>query len=74
MALVGLLYLPSRRRRRWITLALLLFATLGAFASLTACGGGFGFDAGTSATSYTITVTGTSGDDQQTTTVQLTVE
>ena len=33
--------LPGRRRRRWITSALLLLASLGAFTALTACGGGF---------------------------------
>jgi hypothetical protein len=63
---------PGRRRRRWITLALLLFASLGAFTALTACGGGFGYTPPPQ--SYSITVTGTSGTEVQTTTVQLTVQ
>jgi ABC-type glycerol-3-phosphate transport system substrate-binding protein len=53
-------------------MALLLIASLGAFTGLTACGGGFGLTAAPQ--SYTITVTGTSGTEVQTTTVQLTVE
>ena len=72
LALVSLLFLPGKRRRRWITLALLLFASLGAFTALTACGGGFTLKQ--PAQIYTITVTGTSGTDVQTTTVQLTVQ
>jgi hypothetical protein len=50
----------------------LAVASLGAFAALTACGGGFGLTG--PAQTYTVTVTGTSGAEQQTTTVQLTVE
>jgi len=72
LALIGLFFLPGKRRRRWITLALLLFASLGAFTALTACGGGFDMTA--PAATYTITVTGTSGATQQTATVQLTVQ
>jgi hypothetical protein len=72
LALIGFFFLPGKRRRRWITLAVLLFASLGAFSALTACGGGFGMTAG--ATSYNITVTGSSGSVQQSTTVQLTVQ
>jgi hypothetical protein len=72
LALIGIFFLPGKRRRSWITLAVLMLTLLGAFTALTACGGGFGM--GTSATSYTITVTGTSGSVQQSTTVQLTVE
>jgi ABC-type glycerol-3-phosphate transport system substrate-binding protein len=53
-------------------MALLLIASLGAFTVLTSCGGGFGLTAPPQ--SYTITVTGTSGTEVQTTTVQLTVE
>ena len=68
-ALIGLCLVPGKHRRRWITLALLLFASLGAF---TACGGGFGYTPPPQ--SYSITVTGTSGTEVQTTTVQLTVE
>ena len=53
-------------------MALLLIASLGAFTALTACGGGFALSP--PAQNYTITVTGTSGADVQTTTVQLTVQ
>ena len=72
LAIIGLLFLPGKQRRRWITLALLLFALFGLFTALTACGGGFALTQ--PAQSYTITVTGTSGTDVQTTTVQLTVQ
>jgi len=72
LALVSLLFLPGKRRRRWITLALLLFASLGAFSALTACGGGFSLKQ--QSQSYTVTITGTSGTDVQSTTVQLTVQ
>jgi hypothetical protein len=72
LALIGLCLVPGKRRRRWITMALLLIASLGALTGLTACGGGFAILAPPQ--SYTITVTGTSGTDVQTTTVQLTVQ
>jgi hypothetical protein len=72
LTLIGLCLVPGKRRRRWITLALLLVASLGALTGLTACGGGFAFIAPSQ--SYTITVTGTSGSEVQTTTVQLTVQ
>ncbi len=74
LAFIGFFFLPGKRRRRWITLAILLIASLGAFTALSACGGGFGMTAVTPATNYNITITGTSGAVQQTTTVQLTVE
>jgi hypothetical protein len=72
LALIGLFFLPDKRRRRWIALALLLLGSLGAFTALTACGGGFSMTAPVA--NYTITVTGTGGAIQQSTTVQLTVE
>jgi hypothetical protein len=53
-------------------MAVLLIASLGAFTALTACGGGFALVSPSQ--SYTITVTGTSGTDVQTTAVQLTVQ
>jgi hypothetical protein len=71
MPLFGLLFGVRRLRRRWVTLAVLLFASLGALTALTGCGGGFGLK---TSTNYSITVTGTSGAIQQTTTVQLTVQ
>jgi hypothetical protein len=73
LGFLGLFFLPGKRRRRWITLGALLFASLGALTALSGCGGGFaGF--GHTSESYIITVTGTSGAIQQTTTVQLTVQ
>jgi len=73
LGLVGLFFVPGKRRRRWITLGVLMIASLSALAALSGCGGGFALTGNTS-TSYTITVTGTSGADVQTTTVQLTVK
>jgi hypothetical protein len=52
-------------------LAVLILASLGAALTLSGCGGGFGINSGTA---YNITITGTSGQTQQTTTVQLTVK
>lgn len=65
---------PWEKAQTLISLALLLFASLATFTALTACGGGFGMNAASAPTSYSITVTGTSGSIQQTTTVQLTVQ
>jgi hypothetical protein len=66
---------PGKKRRRWITLAVLAIASLGALSAFTACGGGFGLVVPQSkAATYTLTITGTSGSVQQSTTVQLTVE
>ena len=70
---IGLFFVPGKRRRRWITLGVLMIASLGALTVLSGCGGGFALT-GNTHTSYTITVTGTSGADVQTTTVQLTVQ
>ena len=72
LPLLGLL-LTNRKRRRWFALVVLLFASLGAVTTFSGCGGGFGFAASTSQ-NYSITVTGTSGTEQQTTTIQLTVQ
>jgi sugar lactone lactonase YvrE len=71
LALIGILFLPRRRARHWLALGILMLASLGAL-TLSGCGGGF--YSGSASHSYTITVTGTSGTDVQTTTVQLTVE
>jgi uncharacterized repeat protein (TIGR01451 family) len=71
LPLLGLLFGVRKLRRRWVTLAVLLIASLGALTALTGCGGGFGL---ITSTSYSVTVTGTSGAIQQTTTVQLTVQ
>ncbi len=75
LAAIGIFFLPGKKRRRWITLAVLAIASLGAFSALTACGGGFGLVVPESrAGTYTLIITGTSGSVQQSTTVQLTVE
>jgi hypothetical protein len=75
LAVIGIFFLPGKKRRRWTTLAVLAVASLGAFSALTACGGGFGLVVPESgAGTYTLTITGTSGSVQQSTTVQLTVQ
>ena len=71
MGLIGLCFLPDKRRRRCVALTLLLFASLGALMALSGCGGGFAIPEGQT---YTITVIGTSGTIQQATTVKLTVQ
>ncbi|HEX4319689.1 MAG TPA: choice-of-anchor D domain-containing protein [Acidobacteriaceae bacterium] len=71
LSLVGLFFAARRFRRRWVTLAILLFASLGAVATLSGCGGGFGLKTGTN---YTVTINANSGETQQSTTVQLTVQ
>jgi redox-regulated HSP33 family molecular chaperone len=72
LPLFGLLFASRKRRLRWITLAVLLFASLGAVTALTGCGGGY--ELPNTSKSFNITVTGTSGAVLQTTTVQLTVQ
>jgi len=78
LAFVGLLFLPGKRRRRWITAAVLVCVSLTAFTALTGCGGGFALNQQSKSQSqsqtYTVTVTATSGSVQQSTTVQLTVQ
>jgi RHS repeat-associated protein len=65
LALVGLLFVATRKRRRLALLSVLLLASLAGIASLTGCGS-------TPKTApYTVTVTGTSGTQIQTTTVTL---
>jgi hypothetical protein len=73
LALIGLFFVPGKRRRRWITMGILLIASLGALTALSGCGGGFALP-GSAAQSYIITVAGDSGAEHQTTTVQLTVQ
>jgi hypothetical protein len=72
LAAVGLFFIPGKRRRRWMTLGVLLLASLGTLTALSGCGGGFSFIQ--PAQTYTLTITGTSGSDTHSTTVQLTVE
>jgi len=74
-ALALLILLPFRRWRKvWSGRLMLLLAglaSLGAAAALTGCGGGFALKV---SQSYTLTITGTSGADTHSTTVQLTVQ
>jgi hypothetical protein len=63
---------PRKARRRWLTLGLLLLVSLGAIPALSGCSGGFNLIPPPKI--YTVTITGTIGTVQQTTTVQLTVE
>jgi sugar lactone lactonase YvrE len=72
LAAVGLFFVPGKRRRRWITLGALLLASLGTLTALSGCGGGFSFVQPSQ--TYTLTITGASGDDTHSTTVQLTVQ
>jgi hypothetical protein len=71
LALLVFIFVPGKQRRRWITLGVLLLASLGA---LTGCGGGFALSKSSTPISYAVTVTGTSGSYVQNTTVQLTVQ
>jgi hypothetical protein len=73
LAALGLFFLPGKRRRRWITMAVLLLTSFGAVTAMTGCGGGFAIPKAPLQT-YTVTVTATSGTIQQTTTVTLTVQ
>jgi hypothetical protein len=72
LAMLGLFFVPRKRRRRWITLGVLLLASLGTLTALSGCGGGFSFVKPSQ--TYTLTISGTSGTDTHTTTVQLTVQ
>jgi sugar lactone lactonase YvrE len=73
LALIGLFFVPGKRRRRWLTLGVLLLGSLGALTALSGCGGGFWLS---TSKGYTVTVNGanTSGVVVSTTTVQLTVQ
>jgi hypothetical protein len=72
LALIGLFLVPGKRHRRWLTLAVLLTASLSALTAFSGCGGGFLLPG----SAYTITVNGanSSGAIVSTTTVQLTVQ
>jgi hypothetical protein len=73
LAALAFFFLPAKRRRRWMTLALVLAASLGAFSALAGCGGGFA-GSGQLSNTYTVTVTASGGAVQQSTTIQLTVQ
>ena len=72
LALLGWFFVPRKTRRRWLTLGLLLFVSLGAIPVLSGCGGGFNLIPPPKI--YTVTITATIGAVQQTTTVQIAVE
>ncbi len=66
-----------RRRKGWPSrMAVLLMVAFGTLCALgiNGCGGGFALPRTSTGATYTITVTGTSGADQHSTTVTLTVE
>ncbi len=69
-----LLFGVSRRRRRWRTLIGMLALLVVMVGSVLSCGGGAKSSVGTTAGSYTITVTGTSGALTTNDTVNLTVK
>ena len=73
LPLLGLFFVARRFRQRWMVIALLFLASFGAAGALSGCGGGFNFSNNNGKT-YTITITGASGAEQQTTTVQLKVQ
>jgi sugar lactone lactonase YvrE len=70
----ALLIVPFRRRRRMLFSLGCLALLLGLSGALTACGGGFAVpQANATPATYTVTVTGTSGSLQHSTSVQITV-
>jgi bacteriorhodopsin len=75
-ALALMLLLPARRWRkkpvRKTLVALAILTSVVATALVLGCGGGFALGKGF--TSYTLTITGTSGNDTHSTSVQLTVQ
>ncbi len=70
----ALLILPFRKRKRLASLLTCMGLAILALTSLTACGGGFALPKPPQPpATYTLTVTGTSGSIQHSTTVQITV-
>jgi drug/metabolite transporter (DMT)-like permease len=69
---LALLFVPFRSRRRIIRGLASALLLIGIAGTISGCGGGFALPSSTP-TTYTITVTGTSGPDTHTTTVTLTV-
>jgi hypothetical protein len=73
LPLFGFLFAIKRFRQRWITMGIFILVSLGAATAISGCGGGFSLP-GSTAKTYSITVTGTSGAEQQSTTVELIVK
>jgi hypothetical protein len=72
LSLIGLVFIPAKRRRGWLALVVLFVASLGAIGALSGCGGQSS-GASSSSKNYMIIVTGSSGTSTQTTTLQLTM-
>ncbi len=73
LALIGWFFIPGKRRRRLSTLGVLFLASLGSLTFLGGCGAYFAGYSTVAPKSYTVTITATIGEVQQTATVQLTV-
>ncbi len=69
LALVGLFFIPAKRRKRWASLAVMMVVSLSALTALSGCGA----PALPPAKSYNVTITATIGTVQQTCTVKLAV-
>ncbi|MGA9669080.1 MAG: glycoside hydrolase family 44 protein [Terracidiphilus sp.] len=75
LSLLGLIFIAGKCRRRWLALTILLFTSLGAISALSGCSGSLHLTNNMPPPqSYTLTVTGTSGTDAHSTTVQFTVQ
>ncbi|MGA3047448.1 MAG: glycoside hydrolase family 44 protein [Terracidiphilus sp.] len=75
LSLIGLVFISGKRRRRWLALAILLVASLGGISVLSGCSGSLKLTNNVPPPqTYTLTVTGTSGSDTHSTTVQFTVQ
>jgi hypothetical protein len=73
--LAAVLFLPAVTRRRGVPKLRFLLTLAAVVAALSGCGGGYALPEGqTQSKVYTVTVTGTSGSLQHSTTVQLTVQ
>ena len=70
LALVGLLFIPAKRRKRWASLAAMMVISLSALTALSGCGA----PALPPVKSYNVTITATIGTVQQTCTVKLEVQ
>jgi len=76
LSFFGLMFISGKRRRSWLSLAALLFVSMGTVLAISGCGGS---SSGLSNSTpppktYTLIVTGTSGTDTHSSTVQLSVQ